>query len=238
MNLRRANGRALRIGHRGAAALAPENTLSSLQAAVDHGVDLVEFDVLRDGGAVVLAHSPHELPRDQVTLDQALAFLADAGVGAHVDLKQRGLEADVADALRRHDLVERALVSSLDWAALRDVRAHEPRLAVGISYPDDRYGFSRYRAFAPFVRGGLAGMRRALPRLIGRWVTHAGAAAAVLHYAVLSPKTIERAHALGAAVFAWTVNDGEWARRLEEWGADGIITDDPRIFGPARSNRQ
>ena len=237
MKLLRTDGRPLRVGHRGAAALAPENTLAALRAAVDHGVDLVEFDVLRDSGALVLAHSPHELPRERLTLDNALAFLADAGVGAHVDLKQRGLEADVVEALRRHELVERTLVSSLDWAALRDVRAHEPQLAVGISYPDDRYGFSRHRALEPLVRGALAGMRRALPRLIGRWITQAGAAAAVLHYAVLTPKTIERAHAFGAAVFAWTVNDVAWARRLEEWGADAIISDDPRIFGPAASNQ-
>ena len=50
----------LRIGHRGAAHLAPENTIRSLRAAVEHGVDLVEFDVLDlTGGPLVLAHSDH-----------------------------------------------------------------------------------------------------------------------------------------------------------------------------------
>ena len=54
----RRDGRVLRIGHKGAAALEPENTLRSLGRAVDLGVDLVEFDVLDlADGSLVLAHS-------------------------------------------------------------------------------------------------------------------------------------------------------------------------------------
>ena len=55
---RREHGRPLWIGHRGAAALAPENTIASLERAVEHGVDVVEIDVLdtRDG-ELVLAHA-------------------------------------------------------------------------------------------------------------------------------------------------------------------------------------
>jgi glycerophosphoryl diester phosphodiesterase len=230
VTLRRGETRALRVGHRGAAALAPENTMEALRAAVELGVDYVEFDVLDHRGAVVLAHSALELPADGATLDDALAYLHDARVGAHVDLKQRGLEARVAEAVRRHGLLEHALVSSLDHAALRDVRSHEPRLRVGLSYPEDRLGVARYRAAAPAIALGLHGLKRALPRLIGRWLARAGASAAVLHYALVTPATIRRCHSLGAAVWAWTVNDPDVARTLERWGADAIISDDPRIF--------
>jgi glycerophosphoryl diester phosphodiesterase len=232
MNLRRGDGRALRVGHRGAAALAAENTLAALHAAVEHGVDAVEFDVLADvDDRLVLAHSQLELPHDRATLDDALAYIASTRVAAHLDLKQRGLESQIASALRAHGLVERSFVSSLDHAALRDVRRHEPRLQVGLSYPEDRYGVSRYRVAAPAIRLGLAGLQRALPHLIGRWLERAGAAAAVLHYALVTPRVVERCHDAGAAVWAWTVNDAKTAAQLENWGADAIITDDPRIFG-------
>ena len=58
ISLERRNGLPLRIGHRGAAALAPENTLQSFRTALAAGVDLIEFDLLqlRDGN-VVVAHS-------------------------------------------------------------------------------------------------------------------------------------------------------------------------------------
>ena len=52
-----ATGRSV-IGHRGAAAVAPANTLRSLEAAVAAGADLVEFDV---GGDLTLAHSKREV---------------------------------------------------------------------------------------------------------------------------------------------------------------------------------
>jgi glycerophosphoryl diester phosphodiesterase len=203
---------------------------------VEHGVDAVEFDVLEDERRrLVLAHSSLELPDRTATLDDALGYLAGAGVGAHVDLKQRGLEARIGDALRAHGLLDRSIVSSLDHAALRDLRRHEPRVRVGLSYPEDRFGIARRRAARPVVALGLASLRRTLPRLIDRWLDRAGASAAVLHFALVSPAVVRRCHARGAAVWAWTVNDRDVAARLAALGADAIITDDPRILGPGSS---
>jgi glycerophosphoryl diester phosphodiesterase len=227
----RGEGPVLRIGHRGAAALAPENTIPALRAAVELGVDLVEFDVVKGReGQLVLAHSAAHLPLGGPSLDDALGYLAEAGVGAHVDLKESGFEAEVARALQRHEMVARSLVSSLDWSSLRDLRAHEPSVAIGISYPEDRYGVGRRRALAPLVSAGLFAMQRVLPRLVLRWLAHAGASAAVLHHALVTPAVVRSCHSRGAAVWAWTVNDAEVATRLADWGADAIITDDPRIL--------
>jgi len=235
LRLLRGSGPPIRIGHRGAAALAPENTLEALRAGVAQGCDYVEFDVLSDAeGALVLAHSSRELPADVATFDDALALLAAEGVGAHVDLKRRGLEEAVGAALRDHDLLERSLVSSLDWATLRGLRRYEPALRVGLSYPEDRYGLSDRRTFAPLLAAGLAAMKRALPRLVGRWLERAGASAAVVHRQLVTPSLIRACHHRGAAVWAWTVNDPAEVGRLVEWGADAIISDDPRILGPGK----
>jgi glycerophosphoryl diester phosphodiesterase len=58
IDLSRRNGRPLVIGHRGAAAIAPENTLEAFRTAAELGVDLVEFDVLAlENGPLVVAHS-------------------------------------------------------------------------------------------------------------------------------------------------------------------------------------
>jgi glycerophosphoryl diester phosphodiesterase len=235
VRLLRGEGPPIRIGHRGAAALAPENTLQALRAGIAQGCDYVEFDVLsKPSGGLVLAHSPHELPEDVATFDDALALLAAEGVGAHVDLKERGLEEAVGERLRSHGLVESSLVSSLDWAALRDLRRYEPSLRVGLSYPEDRYGFSGRRTFAPLLAGGLAAMKRTLPLLIARWLDRAAASAAVVHRQLVTPSLIRVCHDRGTAVWTWTVNDSTEAGRLVEWGTDAIITDDPRIVGPSK----
>jgi glycerophosphoryl diester phosphodiesterase len=72
-------------------------------------------------------------------------------------------------------------------------------------------------------------MRAALPRRLPRWLQAAGASAATLNWAVVTPGLIATCHELGVAVFVWTVNDAELAKNLVESGADAIITDDPRI---------
>jgi glycerophosphoryl diester phosphodiesterase len=252
----RADGRPLRIGHKGVAALEPENTVRSLRRAVDLGCDLVEFDVLDlHDGTLVLAHSDdlyevsHGAARGRVreltlgrlreaapelpTLDEALEALgALDGVGLHLDLKAVGREGAIAEAIRRHGLLERTVVSSFEARSLRALAAVEPALARGFSYPYDRRGLSQRRLLAPVTVAALLGLRRTLPVRIVRLLDLAHASAAMLHHWVVSRAAVERAHAHGAAVFAWTVDDEPALRRVLAAGVDGVITNDPRIFGP------
>jgi glycerophosphoryl diester phosphodiesterase len=230
IDLGRRDGRMLRVGHRGAAALAPENTIRSIALALELGCDLVEVDVLRLDGALVLAHSQDEVPAELVTLDDALAFLAGGTCGIQLDLKARGAEPEIVDALRRRDLVERTVISSFRAASLRTLHALEPALRLGLTYPEDRLGLSRRRVFAPLVGSTLSALRTALPRRIAWMLAAAEATAAMLHWQIVNKAVIERCHALGAAVVAWTVPSRDELRALDELGVDGVIADDPRIF--------
>jgi glycerophosphoryl diester phosphodiesterase len=225
-------GRAYRVGHRGAAALAPENTIPAFEAALAHGVDAIEFDVVSSRRGLEVAHDVGAVAAP--TLDEALEFLRSHDVVAHVDLKAAGQERELVEALRRHDLIGRALVSSFRPPSLLALAELEPRLARAFTYPEDRLGISRRRPFSYAVRGALTAMRQLLPRRIARMVARADAQAATLHHALVTPATIAACHTQGLALWAWTVNDPAVAARLEEWGADAIITDDPRIFrGPS-----
>lgn len=146
-------------------------------------------------------------------------------------LTEQGAEAAIADALRRHHLLDRSLVSSFFRDSLRRVAAEEPRLARGLTYPYDRFGITGRRTLAPVVLAGLGGMRAALPSLIGGWLDRAQATVATLHYLVLSRRTIARCHARDVPVLAWTVDRGRSARALARAGVDGIITNDPALVG-------
>jgi glycerophosphoryl diester phosphodiesterase len=220
----------LRIGHRGAAALAPENTIASLSLAVELGCDLVELDVIAVDGTLVLAHSPDELPGEPATLDEALAFLAPSGRGIQVDLKEAGTEAAIVDALRRHDVVDRSLVSTAWPRSLRTLHELEPELARGLTYPEDRHGVSGRRMLAGLVRPGLAAMRSVLALRLPRMLAAANANVAVLHLQVVSDSVVRRCHALDVPVLAWTALTSEQVRRLDRLGVDGVIADDPRIL--------
>jgi glycerophosphoryl diester phosphodiesterase len=243
----------LRIGHRGAAALEPENTLASLVRAVEFGVDYVEFDVLDlADGTLVLAHSDdlfevshgaaagrvrplrlaelREVAPDLPTFEQALELFTANGAGLHVDVKCLRHGREVSVALRRHGLVDRAVASS-HWApTLRDLRAEEPDLAVGLTYPEDRRGLARRRLVTPLVPTAVGVLARVLPRRLPRWLRSTGASVAMLHYAVLSPAAVERCHRADAAVWTWTVNEPALLERVVGLGVDGVTSDDPRLF--------
>lgn len=230
IDLSRRDGRMLRIGHRGAAALAPENSLEAISLAVELGCDLVEFDVHEVHGSLVVAHDRPAVAQELPTLDDVLGYLAGSEAGVHLDLKSHGAEGAVVEALRRHELVGRTLVSSFRRPTLRALHAVEPALRLGRTYPQDRTGLTRRPVFHPPARAVVRVLRRTLPRWVGRLLAGSRASAAVLYWEVISEAAVARCHALGAPVLAWTVDDPELLPWLERVGVDGVVTNDPRIF--------
>jgi glycerophosphoryl diester phosphodiesterase len=223
--LRGARG-VVRVGHRGAAALAPENSLAAIEAAAACGADAVELDVLH---GLVIAHGP-QVPPGAPRLDEALELVAHLGLAVQLDVKVRGLDTGVVAALRSHALLDRSFVSSFSLPILVAFRAAEPGLPRAFTYPEDRLGLTGSRVLGPATRPALAAMRALLPRRLPRWLRAAGASAATLNSAVVTSAAIEVCHRLDIAVYAWTVNEPALAITLVERGIDGIITDDPRIL--------
>ncbi len=252
---RREDGSPLRIGHRGAPALAPENTLRSYRAAVRAGVDVIEFDVLDlPRGPLVIAHSDHlyevsrgaargsvrslplaalrELAPELPTLDEALEFFTDEAqdVGLHVDLKLRGRLDELGAAIVRHGLGGRTVVSAFHAASLRELARHSPEVRIGRTYPNDRFGVSRRRRAQPAVTLGLSAMRASVPLRLRRLVARAGATAVMLQHRLVTPAAVARAHEIGVPMLAWTVDELADFERVVAAGVDGVITNDPRIF--------
>jgi len=255
IQLRRPEGRFARVGHRGASALAPENTLQALELAVELGCDMLEFDVLDlADGTLVLAHSndlrevSHGAARGRVrsrdleglrrvapdlpTLDEALAFCADRlpGIGLQLDLKRLGTEAATVEAVRRHGVLDRSWISTFEARSLRRLAELEPELPRSYTLPRDRFGISKRGPLAPVVRAALGSLGASLPRRLPVLLARARAGAATLHHSIASKAAIDSAHEVDAAVYVWTVDDPRLAERLVRDGADGIITNDPRIF--------
>ncbi|HET7450623.1 MAG TPA: glycerophosphodiester phosphodiesterase [Gaiellaceae bacterium] len=222
MRLRREDGRPLVVAHRGASAEAPENSREAFLAAVDAGADLVELDVTH--GLVVA----HDAGAPGLHLFQVLELLAPHPIGVHVDLKRPGDEAAVLDALDRHGLRERALLSTAFPRVARLLGTLAPDVPRAIGYPRDRAGVAGLPWPGALTRTGAAALRAAMPARIPLLLARTQATVLALHHSLCSEAAVAAAHRRDVPVFAWTANDPEDIARLASWGVDAVVSDDPK----------
>ena len=235
ISLERRDGRPLRIGHRGAKALAPENTIEAFRAAIATGVDLVEFDVIAgtDGG-LVIAHGLIDVGPHTPTLDDALRFFVEEApqVDMHLDLKLTRREQDVIDAVRRFGLAERTFVSSYYFGTARAVATHDGDVRTGFTVPRRIFRISDTGRGAPVGRIALRVLRLLTPLVVRPLLSATRATALVLHHSLVTEASVRAAHRRGAAVVTWTVDDPAVLARVDAAGVDAIVSNDPRLFLP------
>jgi len=227
-----------RVGHKGAAHIAPGNTLASFEAAVRVGVDMIEFDILsehRDGsGRLLLAHDYEALRSSEpLTLEEGLEHLAGSaydGIELDVDVKIPGYGVRVVEALREHGLIERSLVSGTfpdELDAMRDV---EPGLRVGWSVPRARRDYTDDLLTMVPALAMLTGYRAWLPRRARAELRSGRFNAIMAHWRLVTPALVRAVGEGGGELYVWTVDDAAMMAKLTAMGVDGIITNDPRLF--------
>jgi glycerophosphoryl diester phosphodiesterase len=239
--------------HRGASFELPENTLESFALALELGADAIETDahMTRDGW-IVLAHDPtgeRTAGVSRAIKDVTLAEVRTWNLGARFVARRPGI-FDAARAFRIPTLDEAlarfprtvfnvdAKQTSPDMipALLRAIRAADAEKRVRVA-SFSRRNLVRARAFGYGGETGLASTELArlmlAPRPLLRFVHAPGDAAQVPRrvYGISfdRPSAIDRLHALGLRVDFWTIDDPVEARRLFALGADGVMTDDPRL---------
>jgi len=231
-----------RVGHKGAAAIAPANTLTGFDAALACGVDMIEFDVLSEhldgSGPLLIAHDHEDLrTHPRLTFEQALEHLSGpgfAGVQLDVDIKLPGYELRVAETLRDFGLVGRSLASSMFTTGLDRIRAAEPALRLGWSVPRVRRDYTTDALTAIPAFALLSGYRAALPRRVRTALKEGRFDAIMAHWRVVSPALVRAVADGGGELYVWTVDDAARIEQLSAMGVDGIITNDPRLFPPER----
>ena len=215
----------LLIGHGGASAIAPANTIASFDAALHAGVDMIEFDVRPRGSLLLVAHlAPQARRRGCLTLDDALDHLAQprfSGVALNVDVKGRGCESAIVAMLRRHGLLERSLISSQSADIVETVRTVAAHAWTGISI--GCYISRRANRWHPH-----AWRERLLHELAaGRFGD------VMLHHKLVEAEIVEAIGRLGRRLFAWTVDEPALFARIAGLGVAGVATNDPaRLRAP------
>jgi glycerophosphoryl diester phosphodiesterase len=235
-----------RVGHKGAAHIEPGNTLASFDAALRHGVDMIELDVLSerpDGrGPLLVAHDFDDLrARTPLGFERALEHLAGnafAEIELDVDVKLPGYELRVLDALRDFDLVGRTLVSGMFTAGLAEIRSAEPDLRLGWSVPRVRRDYTTNALTAIPAVAILMAYRAALPRRARTALRERRFDAIMAHWRVVSRSLVRAVAEGGGELYVWTVDDADQMARLAAMGVDGIITNDPRLFAQAAEDHR
>jgi glycerophosphoryl diester phosphodiesterase len=222
------------IGHKGAAAVAPENTLASFAKALELGADGLECDIraTADGVPVII----HDATLDRTTdasgevasLTLAQVEAADASFAMRAF---RGERVPTLDELL--SLVAGRCLLALEFKSMDAVEPAVPILR--------RHDAARWCTAWAFNAEVLSELKRLLPGLtrtqnVGRiedWESVLATAkrlqcvAVSLEHHLIDEERVASLHAAGLKAYCWTANDPEDWRRLVACGVDGITTDDP-----------
>ncbi|HDH99865.1 MAG: glycerophosphodiester phosphodiesterase [Candidatus Latescibacterota bacterium] len=223
---------AILVAHRGYSAVAPENTLAALRAALGAGVSACEVDVrVTSDGELVLMHDEtvdrttdgsgrvRELALSQIrALDAGswkgeefrgervptLREALEVMEGGHlvVEVKDEGIEGRLARTIRSAGAQGRTTVISFSLETCRNVRKLIPDL--GVLW---LLGRKYEGAISTALEAGVQGLD--------------------VHHEAITPEFAEAVLRRGLSLWAWTVEEPEEAERLEGLGVSVVTSDDP-----------
>ena len=221
----------LKIGHKGASLIAPENTLLAFKKAMELNADYVEFDIhVTKDNKIVISHDGDTLRTTgvkKIIKDSTLEELKtlDAGRGEKIptlnelielsngklklqpEIKAQGIAELLIDILRENKLTETTIISSFDITELIRVKEIEPRVRIGYLVPSE---ITRYNLLKRYLKKALKNEFFALHP----------------HFNSITPEFVEFVHENELDINVWTVNDETIMRELINLGVEGIITDD------------
>lgn len=233
-------GAVLAMAHRGGArhpdVLGFENTLRAFRSAVGLGYRYLETDVQVTSDGILLAFHDHDLGRvtDRAGALRELSYaeVARARVGGsepvpalddlldelpgtrwNIDLKTPRAVAPMIDLIERRGLHDRVCIGSFDERTIRRFRRGCSR-PVATSGGVLSIAILRFVAFGRHWPAALSGAGEAYQVPVRR-----------LGVPLTTPGFVRRAHAAGAHVHVWTVDDRREIEDLLDLGVDGIITD-------------
>ena len=246
------------FAHRGGSALAPENTIAAFDQGLSLGADGLELDVHLSGDGRVVVH--HDVTLDRTTdmtgrvadhtadelaradagysfrpgqghpfrgrgigvptLAEVLARYRDAPIIIELKMNVPELARATLDVVRSASALDRVCLGSSGRRVLREARRLEPAVATSAAREEVRWAL--YRSWCrwpigPDARIGYQGYQ--VPEWAGRT-------------RVVSRRFVDIAHRAGLGVQVWTVDEESDARRLLDWGVDGLITDRPDVIVP------
>ncbi|MDP1949286.1 MAG: glycerophosphodiester phosphodiesterase family protein [Nitrospirota bacterium] len=218
--------RVLRIGHRGAAGHAPENTLAAIHKGIALGVDFVEIDVRRTADGVLVILHDESVSRttngtgrvDRLSLHEVKTFDAgngeqiptleevltetDGRVGLMLELKIEGIAQQVVEAVHRVEFTNAVIYASFLHDELTHIRAADPKASLMVLFDHvPQSPVSRAIAYGP---------------------SHVG-----LRHDTATRRLVDAFHQVGLVVCVYTANCPGDIQHALSVGVDGVISNFP-----------
>lgn len=224
------------IGHRGASAAAPENTLAAFGLAAEQGADGVELDVRlsADGDVVVI----HDATVERTTTGRGK-------VRALRTAELRALDAGMEQGIPTLDDVFLTFGPSLLYnVELKDFGLSDGGLAIAVADRIEAYHLENQVVVSSFNPLAVRRARKSLSRTTmvaviwekgPRWLRHLGVQAEAdhPHFSLVDEAYMAWAREKKYRVHVWTVDEPAEAQRLAALGVHGIITNNPALIREA-----
>ena len=228
------------IGHRGASAYAPENTLAAFRLALEQGAHGIELDVMRtvDNRLAVI----HDFTVERVSngsgavASKTIAELKalDFGVKYHKNYANERLPLldEVLDFLSGNELLLNIEIKSMPGF-------YDEELNKLVAAAIDKSGLSDRIIISCFEHKALTDMKKLRPGLktamlyskaidkVWEYAKEIGVDYIHPQHQTIDKDCVASCHANNIGVNAWTVNKPEDIMRMLDIGADAIITDKP-----------
>jgi glycerophosphoryl diester phosphodiesterase len=241
------------LGHRGASALAPENTLAAFSRAIADGADGIEFDVRlsRDGVPVVIHDA--SLKRtgliDRPVSDMTAAELEEVDVGSWFANRNspKSFQGEKLPTLRKvFELFSgNAGLLYVEMKCDKDegtaLAAEVVKLTCEFRMPDRVVvesfdhaavaavkqidsGIRTAALFEPKISRPISTVRRL--KMVDTAIA-VGANEIALHHTLVGSRIVEKARRAGIETVVWTVDDPVWILRARALGIKALIANDP-----------
>jgi len=221
----------IRIGHRGACGYELENTISSFQKALDLNVDVIEFDLRKcKSGELIVIHDKtwdrttnavglvsnttfaeikaiQHINGDPILRFEELLDFIDRRAKVNIEIKDEGIEHEVVRIIKHYTAnrnwdFDDFLVSSFNHYQIKTIAEQNQSIRVGALMEGLPVSFDSCFAGIPLYSAHLC-------------------------HDYINAQFVEQAHAAGAKVYVWTVNETEDIECMSLLGVDGIISNFP-----------
>ena len=230
----------IRIAHRGASGIAPENTLAAFKEAIEIGVDAVELDLqgTADGQVVVIHDGSLDRTTDQSgqIKDTSLQTIKQADAGSWFDPKFAGesvptlTEALVSIADNAIALLEIKDVSITESVVRTVQKMDMVEQSVIISFNSS--AIQTVRSLEPRLPTGyiIGSKENIQPIQLCQQLGLLGSNLLNVDHSLVTEDFIYEIRRRGITLWCWTVDDIDRMRELEELGIQGITSNRPEYF--------